>query len=762
MEWRMTRFCAVAMLAALAVFGGIAAAGEKQEYRAWDFVPRGSVFAVQAADPANIAGIIIDRGERAAGAPGMIKNMFVMGMQQLTGGAIGGLEIRDVFDALGIDAKRKGVLGLLPFVDGHWTSLEPPGMVYMVIPVSEPQITEKILRERLLPLIYRSCERRCMRMTSRIRIILSRKGVKPGQKNVEVDLGKAPFTELACPCGGKFELDGRMRLRCEVHANFDRNGIRDALQAGLERTEVGPFDYFGSPELGAAYGIGKGYVVVAPDARVVKACLLAATSKDKRISVQPLSRGFEQGVLQWGPLAEIVRVMNGYSWDTLRHGRPLPQARFLEFLRNQPPLRFHVTEENPNHKKDIGPGESVLVLHAEMKLGQSGWARHLAAARPEKPGLSRYLSPDAPLMIAGNILPEFAEIVADAIAAFGDHEAVIAKLAPLLAGRECAFAMTHSHDGGVGGVPHMEFIFSRDNERVKRVLDMLPEIIAGMARMQPKGERKKDTDVAYSVLALRPARSAVELHPQLRDVLFYAHRDEITIASSSEADMRKLLAASKPVPPELRKKQPIPPSAFVKAEGFLMLGGEPGPANIRAYLDVPALAIAVRMAKARENARRQREWCFHRVRNIQECIGAYGRKEGRPPESLETLKAWVNTARKDRKLRGNVRTWSYNLKSAYCPTSRQAYAYRDGKIFCPVHGNLEKPLAVQAVPNPPNREEQVGLAAFGRMRLELWVDAGTLRLRLAQISLKAQMQAPLPRPEHGQQPGNNEEAEEVF
>ncbi len=739
--------------AAVVCLATLAKAAEPAPRTVRDFVPRGTLFCAETADPVRTVRSGMARAGAAAGAPEMVEQWVVLALQRLAGNEGAPVPLPEALQALGWDPTRPALIGVMPFVDGRRTDLDLAGMLYAVIPVAEPARAELIVRRRLLPLFYRLSHRRCQRMRTRLRFLLDRQTRKQPEKDRADLLREPPADALACPCGADYRIGKHPTPACAIHEGAPREGdFEEALRIGLDRIEIGSMVYHGSVELGAAYGVNDKIIVVAPDARVVKACLQTAAGQHPRAAFAFPDDGLVRGAFCWTPLAQLLDHEHRCSWRGLRYGRTNALLRLLDLLSGLPPLALALEEMAPADGHPLRP----LVLTGRMELGSSDWAKRLSRAAPQAPSLSRFLPPDTPVLLTGNVLPEASELLCMLIAAFGDNEAALLEFAPLLAGRQAAWAMTHARDGGIAGMPHMTFLLSRDDAHVARALDLLPGIVGGVARLQRLPDTRTAADAAYGVW-VQPA----EKNQTARELLFHADRPAFAALATHEADLVSTLKAAQPQAEPAARADRLP-----GLPGFAALGGDPRNANLWAYLDTPALVRAVHEARTAQRAEREQRWCFHQQKGIAQALAAYRQETGQAAPTLEALQTWAEGKEDDKEEAAPTRNWQPVLRNLHCPAHRQlAYTYADGRLSCPVHGRPGAPNPAPPEPRPLGREETILMGLLGRLRLEAWVDDEALHLRVAQQTLAQQAHpaGPAPTPEEKQKARQQEQpAEQIF
>jgi hypothetical protein len=662
-----------------------------------DFVPEETLLCAEVSDLVRVLELGVDKVEQASHAPGGLQPMILMGLQaflQTPGAATFG----DLAKAVGYDSSRPGILGLTTTVDEALVGAtnSPAGMLYLIIPVTNRQFAEKIIVSQLLPQFYRMSFQRCQALRNKVmwsRTFRRLQAKKAEAKAFEDLLFEDAYFRMRCPCGGKFAYSAEKKnYLCSAHEeNPDQGDFRELLAAGLPETEIGAFRFVGGVEQGFAYGVGGGYVVIAPDARVVKACLEAAAGKRARLKSDWPTTGLVRGSGDFKRLLPLLERELFSSFQYEMNGHTPALERLLALLQGINPLTFSLEEK-----------DALLVLNAQIKLSASDTEKRLALVPPVASALAGKLPDNAPLVAWSNLLPEGTEIFTLLLASFEGGESVIAQYLPLLMGREATFAFTNADGNGFDGAPNMLFMIADGGqEHIRRALRLTPEVIAVLNDLRVQATLPDGKPAPY--LSILP-RENENMGWRRQLSFFTAETPDFFALTTLEDDLKKVLAAT-----------PKKDENFFHHPGFLALGKCPAAANFVGYADIPAVVQLVEESQAKNRLFRETENCHQRVRNLEKIFQEYQEKFGKAPERMTDLE----------KL-DKMQKWQVTCEKG------AEYVIENGKPVCPIHGTREQPKEVKPQPQPLRRDQAIAAGLFGKVRLEASVENGVLKLTVVQ------------------------------
>ncbi len=597
------------LMVLLLAFCGTGGLGAAEEVRPADFVPAETLVVLRAPDAAALFGKGVERIEQVQGRAGALKQQILTGVQALFPDQNVGT-FADAARAFGLAPEQPLIVGFVPAINGESVDTKPEGTFFAVLPLGNRMMLEKLILQQLLPQMYKRTYRCCRRMRGRIRynwrFTRAAREAREVKRKLDLpDLINQPgLKAYRCPGGGTYFIPAGENadqapdnIECDAHGqNPDMEAFANNLAQGLPEIEIGNFRLIGSATLGAAYGLGEGYCVIGNDARVIKAALEAAAGKRPRLNPRFPANGQLQAVFHWSALADLLDTTYDFSYKAKR-GRTPALNQFMGLLRSQPALALALRAEN-----------GKLILSGSMKLGNSSWAMRLREVEPGLSALINLMPGDAPLVIAGNILPELAEVFTLALAGFEGGDASYAEFIQLFLPREVAWAMTSAANGGFGGftrVPHMVFLVRRDDEKISRALDLLPGAIAGGNWLRILPPRKTDGGLSYQVIAKPPRRGNDNAEP--RPLFFHTSQSPseglpgfFALTTLAE-DISALLDRKN------RARENPPGGGFAANQDFFALGGPPGKANLIAFIDVPRLMVEVARARLRARPFRRNE-----------------------------------------------------------------------------------------------------------------------------------------------------------
>lgn len=692
-EWMKRR--AGLFVAALLVTGWVRA-GDAEELRSRDFVPREALFYYEIPDPGAYFEMAMGRIEAVTQQPGMRQMLFMaLGANQGEAG------LDAVLARFGWRADQPVGVGMVPmvegaFIDGNEACLGGGGF-FVVLPLADTRLAEQTAHQALRPAAM-GVRQRCGQLCRLLSQAPWLQAVKAGTLSLDAALDRPGYRCLACPAGGVLRYDAEQgRILCDRHAGGGDQAAFQALpQATLAQDMIGPFVVAHSPELGVGYAVGAGHCVLAGDVRVVRHLVQTAVSTDGaarlRVNWKTEPQPLAQGVMNWQALAPHLEALYHIHPETAGTARPA-LGRLLALVRDQPPLTYTIHEE-----------EGTTVMRGRMPLGPSPWAQRLAAIPPSPLELAHALPAAAGASVVTNILTPLLEVVVTAVSAFGDREAVFAEFLPLLGNPTWAWAMTHAEDGGIGAgrtaIPHMWLLGRPDSEGAKRLLSLLPEAVA-RARRWPAAA--VDGVTAYR---LPPRDGQGE-----GEVLMQALHGPLWSAAVTDPAVVRSLAEAAGTPP--------PPRPFPGAD----LGPQRPAANLRLYLDAETLGTAIRNGQAFRRSWRARQRCAT-VLQSSEAVVARCRAEGKDaPVDLQAVAAWAEA--QDPPL---------PFPKA-CPEADRGYRLEGGVVFCPEHGSLANPTPLKPRQRGGGQREQwmqTMVKGIGALRLEVWVEDKVLEMEFRQ------------------------------
>jgi hypothetical protein len=322
------------------------------------------------------------------------------------------------------------------------------------------------------------------------------------------------------------------------------------------------------------------------------------------------------------------------------------------------------------------------------------------------------LPPEAPLLVAGNILPELLEPLCLLAAVYGPKEAIAAEVAPLLTSRAFALAVTTAEGGGALegqlGVPHLQALLSHTSEEAARTLALVPDLLTHFGHCF--AEEREDWTV------FQRYRSPAD--PELGTVAAL-HR----IPAATATGFATAAAGARALRDRLETQ--APGGGFADLAALAELGPVRETAHLRLYLHMPRLGEEIRLAWGWRVARREQQACLRHQAEVATLLEAYraaaeeaGREEG---ADVPTLQDWF----REQSAAGAVE----ETLDPVCPGTGQDYLLMDQAVECPSHGPRHAPRPVEAQPPSLPLPLRNMMALGGESYIEVWIEDGTLVMR---------------------------------